>query len=342
MFAVRKLFNPDTLRVGAPSTRSEPKQAFTADYVYDDPTIVAVNVALATGRPLLLRGDPGSGKSTLARDVARLLGWRYYEKVVSSNVEADDMLWRVDHVRRIADAQASRLDAPRPAAIHDYIEPGVLWWAFDPDTARIRGARSAPAVPAADPGRHFCDPGAVTTTRAVVLIDEIDKAEPDFPNDLLVPLGALAFSVQIADVHVPVAAGASMRPLVMVTTNEERDLPPAFLRRCVVLRLELPRGERLRAIARSHFDEAELDDVVLDRLIERYEYLFGVAAEGKLRRPSTAELLDAARALVQLKQDGGGNDIAAFLEKNLLTWRQITTATLWKHPIMPPERERAS
>lgn len=338
MFSVRKLFDPDALRGKAREAGQGPRQAFTAEYVYDDPTILAVNVALATGRPLLLRGDPGSGKSTLAQDVARLLGLRYYEKVVSSNVEAEDMLWKVNHVQRIADAQALRTEtAPRPT-IHDYIEPGVLWWAFDPETASRCGAPPGSPQRAADPGRHFGEAGKAWATRAVVLIDEIDKAEPDFPNDLLVPLGALELRVRTAELDRVVTAGESMRPLVMVTTNEERDLPPAFLRRCVVLRLEMPRGERLKSIARSHFKAADLDDAVLDRLIERYEYLLKVAEDRKLRRPSTAELLDAARALVQLRQDGGDADILRFLEDNILIWRQLTTATLWKHPQPPPEQ----
>src|SRR5262249_30183516 len=102
-----------------------------APYVYDEPIILAVHVALATGRPLLIAGEPGTGKSSLARDVARRLNWRFYSKTISSRTQARDLLWSFDTIRRLSDAQV-RKGVKHPSA---YVEPGVLWWAFDRDSA---------------------------------------------------------------------------------------------------------------------------------------------------------------------------------------------------------------
>lgn len=126
---------------------------------------LAVDVALAAGRPLLLRGEPGSGKSSLAPYLARNLKARYYEEVVTASTRVEDFLWRFDTVRKLSDAQARRPGEPAPDDA-DYVVEGVLWKAFDPDGTF----------------------GSKATPDAVVLIDEIDKADPDVPNGLLVPL----------------------------------------------------------------------------------------------------------------------------------------------------------
>lgn len=319
MHSYRKLFDPDVLRAQAPAFE-RPRRPFVADYEYDDSIILAVNVALATHRPLLLRGDPGSGKSTLAEDVARLLHRRYYEQVVSSSLEASDLLWRPDHVSRIADAQAGDRNArERP---ENYVQPGTLFWAIAPDTAAKLGKH--------DPELRTWRLESPRSRPAVLLIDEIDKAEPDFPNDLLVPLGSLSF--QVPALVQPIEVAPAMRPLVIVTTNEERDLPSAFLRRCVVLRLEVPgnneRGRsRLQAIARQHFNEAELGSDTLAALMRRYFELHESAVKARVRTPGTAEFLDAARAVVAL----GGADVKAFVTNNEWAFRELTQAALWKH-----------
>lgn len=324
MHSYRKLFDPEVLRATAPQ-RERQMRAF-AEYEYDDSIVLAVNVALATGRPLLLRGEPGSGKSTLAEDVARLLHRRYYEQVISSNVEAADLLWRFDQVSRIADAQAGKRSSRiRPSS---YIKPGILFWAFAPEHAGRLATH--------DPDQRTWALPSPRNTAAVVLLDEIDKAEPDFPNDLLVPLGSLSFHVPALNLRVQ--AAPAMKPLLMVTTNEERDLPPAFLRRCIVLHLKVPeRGElgtkRLTAITRRHFDASVIDADALSTLIDRYFDLRDSATKARMRPPATAEFLDAVCAAIELR----GQGVDDFFANNMLTFTDLTKATMWKH-LQPPSK----
>src|SRR4051812_3592789 len=227
-------------------------------YVYDDEgrIALAVNVALAAGRPLLVRGNPGTGKSSLARDVAERFGWRYYEKTITSRTTARDLLWSFDAVRRLNDANAGGAEDARA-----YLTPEALWWAFSPGTARTRGLDAAAL---AERGlQEVSDPSPRPGERAVVLLDEIDKADPDLPNDLLIPLGALHFT--LAGLEDAPLIEAETAPLVLITTNEERDLPRAFLRRCVVLALPDPGPERMLAVARAHFpdvSEGRLSEVL--------------------------------------------------------------------------------
>jgi MoxR-like ATPase len=273
-------------------------------YVYGDPKsseiVLAVNVALATGRPLLVRGPSGSGKSSLALNVAHVMKLRYYEHVITSRTVALDLLWRFDVVRRLSDAQAG---GTQPLSA--YIEPGVLWWAFGPEGARAqRGEASSSArrarSRASRSGASTIDYGpAKDKTRAVVLLDEIDKADPDLPNSLLVPLGSFEFTVtdvEEGDVRAP----EDQRPLVFITTNEERDLPPAFLRRCLSLTLRAPTVDQLVAIAKAHFGP---DDVGL------YKQVAGKLAElsgsdgstDGVTGASAAEFIDAVVACLTLK-----------------------------------------
>jgi len=142
-----------------------------SEYVYHDPRIVyAVNVAMIARRPLLVTGSPGSGKSTLADDVARRLGWALAKTTITSRTRLDDLVARFDAVKRLSHAQAKKIDERDGA----YLVPGVFWWAFAPDSARA--AISAPK------DRRINPDGDRLGT--VVLLDEIDKAEPDLPNDL--------------------------------------------------------------------------------------------------------------------------------------------------------------
>jgi MoxR-like ATPase len=216
-------------------------------YVYTEKIILAVNVAIATTRPLLIRGPSGSGKSSLAHNVADHMRWRYYDEVISSRTQARDLLWSFDALRRLRDAQVQELRQ----GLQSYVEPGKLWWAFNRDTAMRRGY-----PPEATNFDKAIEPGDGTNyERVVVLLDEIDKADPDVPNDLLVPLGSGQFKVQETGFVVE----ALHPPLVLITTNEERVLPDAFLRRCVVLVLEPPDENRLVDIAKTHFGSDHLD-----------------------------------------------------------------------------------
>jgi MoxR-like ATPase len=265
---------------------------------------LAVEVALTTGRPLLLRGEPGTGKSSLAPYVARRLGWRYYEHVVTSTSTATDLLWRFDAVRRLADAQANKEDDELRSE-SDYVTPGVLWWALDRASALEYATQAGSAEPDGDMnGRR--DPH-----RAVVLIDEIDKAHPDLPNGLLVALGSNQISVPYLAEPIEIRTGAAppldlpkgveIAPVqVVITTNEERELPMAFVRRCVTFALEHPNAAQLAAIARAHFHRkadpfTESDGRLALAIAERVEKLRSEVTLGS-HRPSTAEFLDAFRA----------------------------------------------
>jgi MoxR-like ATPase len=284
-------------------------------YVYDAALIRAIRVALATARPLLLRGAPGCGKTTLARDVARQLRADYYYEVVTSRTEARDLEWRFDAVLRLAEAQiADRRE--RVAHAGNYVEPRALWWGFDPAGARLRGGGAD--SPAVDPLATETSIGSDPDRPAVILIDEIDKAEPEVANDLLEPFDVATFTV--AETGTPV--GRKRDVFLVVTTNEERDLPAAFLRRCVVHELERPAAPILRKIAASHFGD-RLAVTLVDKMIERIDQLAAEAKPLRLRAPGTAEFIDALEACRALGiEPAEGNH----------EWTAITRLAMWKHP----------
>jgi MoxR-like ATPase len=300
----RRLFNPRKPRrqkAGSAAPASAAPAGFgdqrrQAEYVYTEQIVLAVNVALATARPLLVHGSAGSGKSSLAADIARCMGWEFYAEVISSRTQARDLLWTFDAVRRLRDAQA-RLPLDQAEA---YVRPGILWRAFDPEGAAAYSAGEG---------------GASRRNGVVVLLDEIDKAEPDTPNDLLVPLGTGTFHV--TEVGLDVMLSRARRPLVVITTNEERELPSAFTRRCVVLRLPEPDGDWLTRVAVAHFGA---EDQELYREVARYVMKERErAAEEGQRPPSTAEFLDALQACSELRVRPGTP-----------AWDNIVLATLAK------------
>jgi MoxR-like ATPase len=286
-----------------------------AVYVLDEQLRLAVDVALATGRPLLLRGEPGSGKSSLAAFLARNLTWRYYEHVVSSRTTAQDLLWSFDSMRRLADASTPRAAGDR-AALDDasYLEPSVMWWALDRASALARGRATVSGSPGTDaPVEPFADlNGMRHKEHSVVLIDEIDKADPDVPNGLLVPLGSTEFLVTPIRFLVKQQPSGDDLPhhLIVITTNEERELPPAFLRRCIVHTLPVPDEETLLAIARRHLalggaEMAFQNEELLRQLADKFFSLRGEAQQHGERPPSTAEYLDAVRVCIRLKVQVG-------------------------------------
>jgi len=298
-------------RDGESLTLPGPTQAPEQVHCFEQCEIDAVHAALAARRPLLVRGDPGVGKSQLARALALDLGMAYVQHVIDIRTESRDLLWHFDAVGRLADAQlrgalAGHCGADPAAvavastllqealAVERYLDPGVLWWAFDWDGARARAQARGRPVPALMEG---CDPA----NGVVVLIDELDKAESDVPNGLLEALGAGCFTPQ--GLTEPVVM-TGLPPLVIITTNEERTLPDAFLRRCLVLVLALPvevqaLEDRLVARGAAHFPAADpgvLREAARQLIADRQ------AAERAHWRPlpGQAEYLDLVRAVLEL------------------------------------------
>ena len=298
-------------------------------YVYDEDIVLAVNVALTTKRPLLIRGASGSGKSSLARNVARFFKWRYYEEVISSRTQARDLQWVFDTLRRLSDAQAKIGGVQRDEY---YVEPGVLWWACERESALRRGVakEDLPNVVTPEEMEKFrpADPNQGDDhERAVVLIDEIDKADPDTPNNLLVALGSYEFYVPEAKAQVK----AAEPPLVIITSNDERELPSAFLRRCIMLNLQSPNRKRLIEIARAHFGQTNLHlyEEVAKLIIPEEQTEETIKAKTQTQQSSgdakaqqsAAEYLDTVHACIKLKITPKASD---------KTWEALSKATLWK------------
>jgi len=274
-------------------------------YVHDQRIVFAVQVAQKTGRPLLLQGPAGSGKSSLAPFVANKLGCRFYNHTVTARTQARDLMWEFDALGRLNDANiAATVPQARDKVtnLHNYITPSVLWWAFDRCSATLRGAGSAEALqvdPCRDPatidprnpdtGITYSQPGAV------VLIDEIDKADPDLPNNLLEAFGSRRFTVAETGTRV---VEQQPYPLILITTNNERQLPKAFLRRCITLQLRDKKAPELVTIAQAQFGDDTLNIYrpVADKVVE----LRRQATLDGLRAPSTAEYLDALIACREL------------------------------------------
>lgn len=263
-------------------------------HLWSRPELDALILALAAERPLLVRGEPGTGKTQLARAAAQELGWVLRSETIHPRYEVQDLIWRFDAIRRLADAQAGK-NVEDDA---NYWEPGPLWQAFGWSSAHAFG--SCRQEPAAPPPGH------------VILLDEIDKADSDLPNSLLEVLGQRRFTIPGLNIIVGTAEDRQLQrpPLVIVTTNEERELPPAFLRRCVVLNLEpdaaLREEQWLIQRARAHFEpepHARLpwlaDDVVrlaAQQLIKDRAAARTVGAQP----PGPAEYLDLLYALQRL------------------------------------------
>jgi MoxR-like ATPase len=276
-------------------------------YLYSEELELAINIALATKRPLLLRGPSGSGKSSVARNLAIRLGRRYYERVITSTTVHTDLLYHYDALRRFRDSNQRDLPA-RPET--DYIDPAALWWAFHRESAARRGVANGPAV--------LTDPSELQGEDAVVLIDEIDKADPDVPNNLLVTLGSYQFIVP----YVSEAVATRNRPLLIITSNDERELPAAFLRRCVTFELPAPDETKLVEIAKLHFGTKRSSTKTYTEIAR---LLLANAAIPGQRKPGTAEYLDTVAACLELNVEPNTADPL---------WEQLTKIT-WHKQTQP-------
>ncbi|NVB43089.1 MoxR family ATPase [Pseudenhygromyxa sp. WMMC2535] len=225
-------------------------------YIVSDELAKAVDVAVAIGRPLLIKGEPGTGKTLLAVDLARQLGLDLLRWQVKSTTKAVEGLYQYDTVKRLHD---SRFNDGDVGDIEKYIELGPL-------------------------GRSF-----ELERQTVVLIDEIDKADLEFPNDLLHELDAMSFT--IAETGRTVTAGK--RPIVVITSNNEKELPDAFLRRCVFHWIAFPERELMAQIVAVH--HPNIEDELLAAALESFYRLRAI--EGLRKPPSTSELIDWIAAL---------------------------------------------
>jgi MoxR-like ATPase len=233
------------------------KFASTESYVASDDLAIAVNAAVTLQRPLLVKGEPGTGKTELARQVASSLGLPLIEWHVKSTTKAQQGLYEYDAVSRLRDSQ---LGEARVHEVRNYIRKGKLWQAFEAEG------------------------------RVVLLIDEIDKADIEFPNDLLQELDRMEFHVYETGEMVV----AKHRPVVIITSNNEKELPDAFLRRCFFHYIRFPDAETLAAIVRVHFPDIK-DQLLTAALTQFYELR---EVPGLKKKPSTSEVLDWLRLLL--------------------------------------------
>ena len=229
----------------------------TSSYVATDDLKIAVNAAIQLERPLLIKGEPGTGKSVLAAEVARALGAPLIEWHIKSTTKAQQGLYEYDAVSRLRDGQ---LGDERVRNIANYIKRGKLWEAF------------------------------TAAERSVLLIDEIDKADIEFPNDLLQELDRMEFFVYETGETVK----ATTRPIVLITSNNEKELPDAFLRRCFFHFIKFPDADTMRRIMEVHFPGLK-NRLVGDALRIFYELR---DVPGLKKKPSTSELLDWLKLLL--------------------------------------------
>ena len=229
----------------------------TKDYVATEDLTVAVNAAITLERPLLVKGEPGTGKTELARQVAGALDLPLLEWSVKSTTRAQQGLYEYDAVSRLRDSQ---LGDERVKDVKNYIKKGKLWDAFDADG------------------------------KVVLLIDEIDKADIEFPNDLLQELDQMEFYVYETGETIK----AKQRPIVIITSNNEKELPDAFLRRCFFHFINFPDRDTMREIVAVHYP-----DIAKDLVQEAMEVFFDLRAiPGLKKKPSTSELIDWLKLLM--------------------------------------------
>jgi MoxR-like ATPase len=229
----------------------------TATYISTDELSMAVDAAVKLERPLLVKGEPGTGKTLLAEEIAQTLGMELVQWHIKSTTKAQQGLYEYDAVTRLRDSQ---LGDERVKDIRNYIKKGKLWHAFESDK------------------------------RVVLLIDEIDKADIEFPNDLLQELDRMEFFVYETGETVK----AKFRPVIVITSNNEKELPDAFLRRCFFHYINFPDRETMQAIVDVHYPEIKKELVK-----EAMDIFFDVRkVPGLKKKPSTSELIDWLKLLM--------------------------------------------
>ena len=238
----------------------------TDDYVATEDLTIAVNAAVTLERPLLIKGEPGTGKTELAKQVARGLGLHMIEWNIKSTTKAQQGLYEYDAVSRLRDSQ---LGEEKVHDVKNYIKKGKLWQAFE------------------------------MGEKVVLLIDEIDKADIEFPNDLLQELDKMEFFVYETGETVV----ARQRPIVIITSNNEKELPDAFLRRCFFHYIRFPDEETLRKIVKVHHPGVK-DALLTTALTQFFELR---EQPGMKKKPSTSEVLDWLKLL--LAEDLSAEDI---------------------------------
>ena len=244
----------------------EMKFTGTKDYVATEDLTIAVNAAVTLERPLLIKGEPGTGKTELAKQVANDLGLEMIEWSVKSTTKAQQGLYEYDAVSRLRDSQ---LGERRVHDVKNYIRKGKLWQAFDSDE------------------------------KVVLLIDEIDKADIEFPNDLLQELDKMEFFVYETGETIK----TKQRPIVIITSNNEKELPDAFLRRCFFHYIRFPDSDTLRKIVKVH--HPGIKDTLLTTALKQFFELR--EQPGIKKKPSTSEVLDWLKLL--LAEDLSPQDI---------------------------------
>lgn len=229
----------------------------TDNYIATRDLQIAVNAAISLQRPLLVKGEPGTGKTLLAHEISKALGKRLFTWHIKSTTIAQQGLYEYDAVSRLRDSQ---LGDDKVHEISNYIVKGKLWEAFESDE------------------------------QVILLIDEIDKADIEFPNDLLLELDKMEFYVY----ELQKTIQAKQRPIVIITSNNEKELPDAFLRRCFFHFIQFPNRDTMKQIADVHFPE--LDEKLFRRAADVFYGLREV--RGLKKRPSTSELIDWMRLLI--------------------------------------------
>ncbi len=253
----KNIQHPDPVTCYLPAVGSWPKSWYWLDGKTQD----AITLAIASGRPLLVRGLPGTGKSDLARAAATHLKRAFVYEVINASTESQDVLWRYDALSRLADAQINRngkllKKTADPHQPKHYITPGAFWWALNWQAAQEFSDKHCKVskCPPDDVLQHedatqIMQSELATTNGTVLLLDEIDKAESELPNSLLEVLANNCFRIPWS--HQFVNAKPN-KPLVIITTNEDRELPPAFVRRCLVLPLNPEHDFKAWIIDRAH------------------------------------------------------------------------------------------